>query len=179
MPKKILLTGGTGSVGKAFINRFHQEYDLYNISRGGERLVALDREFPSGVNEGVRSFMGSIEDAAFLIKVFRKVKPDIVIHFSAIKHVDFAEENPIPTCKTNVVGSLNIIEASLLENVPTTIGISTDKACYPENVYGYSKALMEKCFIDANNHQNKFLACRFANVAYSSGSVLSAWSKLA
>ena len=171
--KKILLTGGTGTVGKSFIKNYINKYSFYNISRGGEPLVNLNREFPD-----VTNFMGELSDSSFLNKVFKKVKPDVVIHLSALKHVDFAEENPIKTCEANVLASINIINASLNNNIPKTIGISTDKACSPENVYGHTKSLMEKCFLDADNPDNRFAICRFANVAHSSGSVIPYWLSL-
>jgi len=171
--KKILLTGGTGTIGKAFIKNYINEYEFYNISRGGEVLINLSREFPDVIN-----FIGELNDLSFLNKVFKKVSPDIVIHLSALKHVDLAEKNPIQTCESNIISSLNIIRASLNNNAPITIGISTDKACCPENVYGYTKSLMERCFLDANNPQNKFAICRFANVTHSSGSVIPYWLSL-
>ena len=173
MPERVLITGGTGSIGKAFIKELYGSCEIHNLSRGGERLIALSREFPN-----VKNYLGSIEDQSFVLSSFRKVKPEIVVHFSAIKHVDFSEQNPHLASKVNVLGSLNVAEASVTENVPITIGISTDKACHPENVYGYTKALMERSFISHSTLQNKFLVCRFANVAYSSGSVLMYWKSL-
>ena len=170
---KILLTGGTGTVGKSFIKNYINKYNFYNISRGGQPLVELIREFPD-----VTNFMGDLSDSFFLNKVFKKVKPDIVIHLSALKHVDLAEENPTKACEANVIASLNVVRASLDNNISKTIGISTDKACAPENVYGYTKSLMEKCFLDADNPENKFAVCRFANVAHSSGSVIPYWLSL-
>ena len=173
MQKRVLITGGTGSIGRAFIKELHEQCEIYNLSRGGEGLVSLSREFPK-----VKNYLGSIEDKSFVLSSFRKAKPEIVVHFSAIKHVDFCEQNPHLASKVNVLGSLNIAEASVLENVPITIGVSTDKACHPENTYGYTKALMEQSFINYSSLKNKFLVCRFANVAYSSGSVLIYWKSL-
>jgi FlaA1/EpsC-like NDP-sugar epimerase len=86
-----------------------------------------------------------------------------------------AEKQPIQTCKVNIVGSLNIIEASIRYDIPITVAISTDKACSYESVYGGSKYLMERCFLEANSNRNKFSVCRFANVAHSDGSVLPFW----
>ena len=170
--KKILITGGSGTIGKAFIRNFPQ-YKYYNISRNEKSLTDLLREFPK-----VKNHIGNIEDKNFLIRIFKSIKPDIVIHAAAMKHVDIVETNPIQACNINVMGSLNVIYASIAADVPVTIGISTDKACSSESVYGDTKSLMEKCFTEANTKQNKFALCRFANVAHSNGSVLPFWLKL-
>ncbi len=171
--KKILITGGSGTIGKAFIKNFPQ-YKYYNISRNENSIADLSREYPY-----VKNYVGNIEDKDFLIRTFKKIKPDIVIHAAAMKHINIAEENPIQACNVNVIGSLNIISASIETNVPITIGISTDKACSSESVYGDTKSLMEKCFTYANNNKNKFVVCRFANVTHSNGSVLPFWLGLA
>ena len=169
---KILITGGSGTIGKAFIKEF-PEHTYYNVSRNEKFLTDLIREHPK-----TKNYIGNIEDKEFLIRVFKDVKPDIVIHAAAMKHINIAEENPIQACETNVIGSLNVIKASILTDVPITIGISTDKACSSASVYGDTKSLMEKCFIDANTDKNRFALTRFANVAHSNGSVLPFWLKL-
>jgi FlaA1/EpsC-like NDP-sugar epimerase len=106
------------------------------------------------------------------------VKPDVVIHSAAMKHIDLMETNPIAGCHINVMGSLNVVEASIINDVPITIGVSTDKACLAESVYGASKYLMERVFMNSNNDTNRFALTRFANVAHSNGSVLPFWLKL-
>jgi len=169
---KILLTGGSGTIGKAFIKEF-PEHIYYNVSRNEKFLTDLMREHPK-----TKNYIGNIEDKEFLIRVFKDIKPDIVIHAAAMKHINIAEENPIQACETNVIGSLNVIKASILTNVPITIGISTDKACSSASVYGDTKSLMEKCFMEANTDENRFALTRFANVAHSNGSVLPFWLKL-
>jgi len=169
---KVLITGGTGTIGRAFISAY-PEYEYYNISRNEELVADLKR-----YNSEATTFLGSIEDYGFVSKVFEKVQPDIVVHAAALKHVDLAEENPTQTVLVNILGSLNIIRASSEYNVPTTVAISTDKASRPENVYGYSKCLMEKMFLEANTAETKFAVCRFANVANSNGSVIPYWKKL-
>ena len=88
------------------------------------------------------------------------------------------ETNPISGCNINVLGSLNVVEASIINDVPITVGISTDKACLSESVYGASKYLMERVFMNTNNTDNRFSLTRFANVAHSNGSVLPFWLKL-
>jgi UDP-N-acetylglucosamine 4,6-dehydratase/5-epimerase len=169
---KILITGGTGTIGSSFIDKY-PEHEYFNISRNEKLVTDLKRR-----NRNVKTFLGSVEDYNFVKSTFQKVKPDVVIHAAALKHVDLAEENPIQTVTVNVIGSLNIIRASSEERVPVTVAISTDKASAPENVYGYSKCLMERMFLDANTDETKFAVCRFANVANSNGSVIPYWKKL-
>tara|TARA_R110002020_G_scaffold64643_1_gene171490 strand:+ start:990 stop:1901 length:912 start_codon:yes stop_codon:yes gene_type:complete len=168
--KKVLIIGGSGTIGSAFIKEFYEEYEFSSISRNELMQADLKRNFPK-----VDIHFSDIESESSLITIFSKVKPDIVIHMAAMKHVDLAQENPINACKVNVLGSLNVISASTKTDVPITIAISTDKACFPENVYGYSKSLMEHCFHDANTSRNKFAVCRFANVANTNGSVIPFW----
>ena len=113
-----------------------------------------------------------------MLRVFKDVKPDVVVHSAAMKHIDLMEKNPIAGSNINVMGSLNVVEASIINDVPTTIGISTDKACLAESVYGASKYLMERVFMNTNNETNRFSLTRFANVAHSNGSVLPFWLNL-
>ena len=169
---RILITGGSGTIGKAFIREF-PEHEYYNISRNEKFVTDLMREYPN-----VKNYTGNIEDEGWMVLIFKAVKPDIVIHAAAMKHINIAEENPIQACESNVIGSLNIIKASILADVPITIGISTDKACSSESVYGDTKSLMEKCFMEADTDRNRFALTRFANVAHSNGSVLPFWINL-
>jgi len=168
--KKILIVGGSGTIGSAFIKEFSDIYKFTSVARNELLQADLKQKYPN-----VDIFMSDIESEDSLITIFSKVKPDIVIHMAAMKHVNLAEENPINACRVNVLGSLNVISASIKTNVPMTIAISTDKACFPENVYGYSKSLMEHCFLNANTKNNKFAICRFANVTNTNGSVIPFW----
>ena len=168
---KVLITGGTGTVGKAVIKQNDNEY--INVSRNEEKIAELKREYPE-----VKSYVGNIEDKGLLLRVFKDVKPDVVVHAAAMKHIDLMETNPIAGCNINVMGSLNVVEASVINDVPITIGVSTDKACLSESVYGASKYLMERVFMNSNNDTNRFSLTRFANVAHSNGSVLPFWLKL-
>jgi len=169
---KILITGGTGTVGKSLIKQNDNEY--ISISRNEENITNLKREYPN-----VKCYVGNIEDKSLLLRVFKDVKPDAVVHAAAMKHIDLMEENPIAGCNVNVVGSLNVVEASIINDVPITIGVSTDKACLSESVYGASKYLMERVFMNSNNDNgSRFALTRFANVAHSAGSVLPFWLKL-
>ena len=169
---KILITGGSGSIGTSFIKTF-RENEYFNISRNEENLTNFKREFPD-----VKNFIGSIENKEFLINVFNKVKPDVVIHAAAMKHVNLVEENPTQACCVNIIGSLNVVNASIACDVPITIGISTDKASGSENIYGKTKSIVEKIFLEKNNDKTKFALTRFANVAGSKGSVIPFWLKL-
>ena len=167
---KILITGGTGTVGKSLIKLNDNEY--INVSRNEEKIAELKREHPE-----VKSYVGNIEDKGLLLRVFKDVKPDVVVHAAAMKHIDLMEKNPIAGCNINVMGSLNVVEASIINDIPITVGISTDKACLAESVYGASKYLMERVFMNSNNDTNRFALTRFANVAHSTGSVLPFWLK--
>ena len=168
---KVLITGGTGTVGKALIAKNDNEY--ISISRNEENIAKLKREYPD-----VKCYVGNIEDEGLLLRVFKEVKPDVVVHAAAMKHIDLMETNPIAGCNVNVMGSLNVVQASLINDVPITIGVSTDKACMAESVYGASKYLMERVFMNTNTDENRFALTRFANVAHSAGSVLPFWLKL-
>ena len=169
---KVLITGGTGTVGKSLVKQNNNEY--ISISRNEENITDLKREYPN-----VKCYVGNIEDKSLLLRVFKEVKPDVVVHAAAMKHIDLMEQNPIAGCNVNVMGSLNVVEASIINDVPITIGVSTDKACLSESVYGASKYLMERVFMNVNNDNGtRFALTRFANVAHSNGSVLPFWLKL-
>jgi FlaA1/EpsC-like NDP-sugar epimerase len=167
---RVLITGGSGTIGRSFIKNYVDFFDIFNLSRDENKQTQLTRHFPS-----VKQYLGSVEDKETVFRVYEDVKPDIVIHAAAVKHINLAEKQPIQTCKVNIVGSLNIIESSIRCDVPVTVAVSTDKACSYESVYGGSKWLMERCFLEASNNRNKFSVCRFANVAHSDGSVLPFW----
>ena len=105
----------------------------------------------------------------------KKIKPDIIIHAAAMKHVDSAEKHPYEMVKSNIIGSKNIVDVAKENNIPITIGISTDKACSPKSLYGYSKRIMEKMFLEANTSVTRFCCTRFGNIAGSNGSVIPFW----
>ena len=173
--KKILITGGTGSLGKSLTRRL-LKYDVDTIrilSRNESKQVQMNLEFP---DNRLRFFLGDIRDKERLIKSMEDV--DIVFHAAALKHVPIIEYNPFEAIKTNVVGSQNVIDAALVHNVEKVVCIGTDKAVSPLNTYGATKLLMEKLFVSANNYLNidryrtQFLAVRYGNVFGSSGSVI-------
>ncbi len=173
--KKILITGGTGSLGQALTKRLlESEVDTIRIlSRNESKQVQMNSEF---TDTRLRFLIGDIRDKERLIKSMEDI--DIVFHAAALKHVPIIEYNPFEAIKTNVVGSQNVIDASLIQNVEKVICIGTDKAVSPLNTYGATKLLMEKLFISANNYLNidryrtQFLAVRYGNVFGSSGSVI-------
>jgi UDP-N-acetylglucosamine 4,6-dehydratase/5-epimerase len=165
--KKVLITGGTGTIGSAFIKEYYDKYQFFSISRGEEQIAELNYKYPK-----VKTLIRDICDLDQLINTFESIKPDIVIHTAALKHVNLAEINPSKAVEINLNGSLNVVKASVRAKVPLTVGISTDKACSPESVYGYTKKMMEQIFTEYHNLETKFVCTRFANVAGSKGSVI-------
>ena len=173
--KKILITGGTGSLGKALTRRLlDEEVDTIRIlSRNENKQVEMDAEFK---NDKLRFFIGDVRDEKRLNTAFEDV--DIVFHAAALKHVPVIEYNPFEAIKTNVIGSQNVIDACLHEDVGTVVCVGTDKAVSPLNTYGATKLLMEKLFVSSNfylnkkKHKTKFIALRYGNVLGSSGSVV-------
>jgi len=173
--KKILITGGTGSLGQALTKRLLKlDVDTIRIfSRNENKQVSMESEIS---DERLRFFIGDVRDYDRLKRALEDV--DIVFHAAAIKHVPVVEYNPFEAIKTNVIGSQNVIEASLHANVEKVVGIGTDKAVSPLNTYGATKLLMEKLFVTANyfinppRHKTRYIALRYGNVLGSSGSVV-------
>ena len=173
--KKILITGGTGSLGQALTRRLLKtEVDIIRIfSRNENKQVMMQSELN---DDRLRYLIGDIRDAPRLQRALEDI--DIVFHAAALKHVPVVEYNPFEAINTNVIGSRNVIEACLHENVEIAVGVGTDKAVSPLNTYGATKLLMEKLFVTASNyldkkrHRTKFIALRYGNVLGSSGSVI-------
>tara|TARA_B100000029_G_scaffold149411_1_gene144655 strand:- start:424 stop:1428 length:1005 start_codon:yes stop_codon:yes gene_type:complete len=171
--KKILITGGTGSLGTALTKKLlTTEVDTIRIfSRDEWKQVQMKSKFN---DSRLRFFIGDIRDKERLSRATEDV--NIVIHAAALKHVPVAEYNPFEAVKTNVNGAQNIIESCLDNNVELVLAISTDKAVSPINTYGATKLLMERLFVSANNyrgdHKIKFLCVRYGNVLGSRGSVV-------
>jgi len=171
--KKILITGGTGSLGTELTKR------LLKTNAEIIRIYSRDEwkqtQMQSEINdERLRFFIGDIRDKERLSRALEGV--NIVIHAAALKHVSVAEYNPFEFVKTNVYGTQNLIEACLDNNVELVLGIGTDKAVSPFNTYGATKFLMERLLVSANfykgYHNIKFLCVRYGNVLGSRGSVL-------
>lgn len=171
--KKIFITGGSGTIGTSFIKQYYNKYKFFSYSRNEKMQVSLKRKFNK-----IEIILGAVEDKLALSTSIAKIKPDVIIHAAALKHVDTAEISPIQAIKSNIIGSLNVIETAVNNNVPSTVAISTDKACNADNNYGYTKLLMEKIFLESHTYKNKFTVCRFGNVSHSHGSVIPFWLRL-
>ena len=178
--KTILITGGTGSFGKAFLNEClsnHNPDNLIVYSRDENKQFHLARElsnlFPK-LQHKIRFFIGDVRDASRLKMAFRDV--DYVVHAAALKHVPIAEYNPFECINTNVIGSQNVITAALDTGVKRVVALSTDKAANPINLYGASKLASDKIFVAANNLVGRrdlsFSVVRYGNVIGSRGSVI-------
>jgi len=173
--KKVLITGGTGSLGNALTQRLLTEnVDTIRIfSRNENKQLEMASKFH---DDRLRFLLGDVRDYNRLTRACEDI--DIVFHTAALKHVPIIEYNPFEAIKTNVMGSQNVIDACLEEDVEKAICIGTDKAVSPLNTYGATKLLMEKLFITASNylkkerHKTKFIALRYGNVLGSSGSVI-------
>ena len=178
--KTVLITGGTGSLGYALTKRLLQlnVEKIRIFSRNESKQIEMESEFN---DSRIRYFIGDVRDLSRLIRAMEDV--DIVFHAAALKHVPVIEYNPFEAIKTNVIGSQNVIDACLHENVERAICIGTDKAVSPLNTYGATKLLMEKLFVTAENyinkdkHKTKFISARYGNVLGSSGSVVQKFIK--
>jgi len=176
--KSILITGGTGSLGKALTRRIFNEYPdvkrLVIFSRDEQKQFQMAQEFPKSDYPAIRFFIGDVRDKQRLVRAMNGV--DYVIHAAAMKHVHIAEYNPQECIKTNVVGAENVIDACLETKVERVVALSTDKACAPINLYGATKLTSDKLFIAANNVRGKnpirFSVVRYGNVMGSNGSVI-------
>ena len=173
--KKVLITGGTGSLGQALTERIlNSDVEQIRIlSRNEFKQISMETKLP---DKRLRFLIGDVRDKDRLIRALDDV--DIVFHAAALKHVPKVEYNPFEAIKTNVQGSQNVIDACLENDVQRAICIGTDKAVSPLNTYGATKLLMEKLFITAKRYSNpkkhptKFFAVRYGNVFGSSGSVI-------
>lgn len=179
--KVVLVTGATGSFGKAFIETI-LKLNPKQI-RAFSRDEAVQAELKQQFNDPrILWLIGDIRDYERLCLALEDV--DICIHAAALKRIEVCESDPQECIKTNVTGSVNVINACLKLNVSHAILISTDKAAEPINLYGASKMVAEKCWIRANtyrgaNHPTKFSVVRYGNVIGSRGSVVPIFKKQA
>lgn len=182
--KNILITGGTGSFGKKFLEMIFKYYNPNKViiySRDEYKQSIMKTEYADKVDMSkVRFFIGDVRDRERLFRAFENV--DYVIHAAAMKQVPTCEYNPMEAVKTNIHGAQNVIDAALDRNVKRVVALSTDKAVNPINLYGGTKLVSDKLFIAANAYtgykDTRFSVVRYGNVAGSRGSVIPIWRKI-
>jgi UDP-N-acetylglucosamine 4,6-dehydratase len=173
--KTILITGGTGTFGQAFTQ--------YALDHGAREVRVFSRdelkqsEMESRISDKrVKYICGDIRDSQRITDACQGV--DTVIHAAAMKRLETCEREPQEAVKTNVMGSINVINACFVQGVSQAIALSSDKAVYPANTYGKTKALMESVWIQSNlgfrsgHHETRFSIVRYGNVLGSRGSVV-------
>ena len=176
--KSILITGGTGSLGKAltqYIFKNHPDISrLVIFSRDEQKQFQMAQDYPPEKYPQIRFFIGDVRDKDRLVRAMKGI--DYVIHAAAMKHVHIAEYNPDECIATNVVGAQNVVHACLETTVQRVVALSTDKACAPINLYGATKLTSDKLFVAANNIKGnnpiRFSVVRYGNVMGSNGSVI-------
>ena len=178
--KAILITGGTGSFGKKFVQVLLERYRPKRViiySRDELKQFDMEQDFHQPC---MRYFIGDVRDRDRLTQAMNKV--NYVIHAAALKQVPAAEYNPMECIKTNIYGAENVIQGALANNVAKVIALSTDKAVNPINLYGATKLASDKLFVAANNvsggHETRFAVVRYGNVVGSRGSVVPYFKKL-
>ena len=176
--KSILITGGTGSFGKAFVATILARHSnikrLVIYSRDELKQFQMSQQFSGDRYPGIRYFIGDVRDLDRLRRAMEDI--DVVVHAAALKQVPAAEYNPFECIKTNVLGAQNVIEACLDMGVQRVVALSTDKAAAPINLYGATKLCSDKLFVAANNIKGHrdicFAVVRYGNVMGSRGSVI-------
>lgn len=176
--KSVLITGGTGSLGKALTKHILSKHPevrrLIIFSRDEQKQYQMAQEYPEPTYPQLRFFIGDVRDRERLARAFKGV--DYIIHAAAMKHVPIAEYNPDECIKTNINGAQNVIDACFETNVQKVVALSTDKACAPINLYGATKLTSDKLFVAANNIKGDnpiiFSVVRYGNVMGSNGSVI-------
>jgi len=176
--KSILITGGTGSFGKAFVKRILEEWPqierLVIYSRDEQKQFEMAQEYPLSKYPMIRYFIGDVRDYSRLKRALTGI--EYVIHAAAMKHVHIAEYNPDECVKTNIGGAENLVRACLANGVKKVVALSTDKAAAPINLYGATKLVSDKLFVAANNIRGSspitFSVVRYGNVMGSNGSVI-------
>ena len=180
--KSVLVTGGTGSFGKAFVKSILEETGVRRVvvfSRDELKQYEMQQLYPG--EERIRFFIGDVRDSRRLNRAFEGV--DVVIHAAALKHITAAEYNPIEAVRTNIHGAENVIDAAIDNGVERVIALSTDKASSPINLYGATKLVSDKLFVAGNAYvgrrKTRMSVVRYGNVVGSRGSVVPHFQKLA
>ena len=174
MKKNLLITGGSGFLGVNLALSLKKKYNVYIGSRNQKR------NYDASLETGCESIPIDVTNIESVRDALIYSKPDTIIHGAATKFVDISEKFPFECSDVNILGSTNIARVAIERGVKTVIGISTDKATQPiKNFYGFTKATMEKLFLNANgNSKTNFLCVRYGNVAWSTGSVLPIWKQM-
>lgn len=174
MKRRILITGGTGFLGQRLAKVLAPEWDVTICGRNNKQGQLAEKA------TGARCIPMDVSSIESVRDAFREARPEVVIHAAATKFVDLSEKQPMECVDINVLGSQNVARAAMDYGVKTVIGISTDKAAPPvRNIYGMSKATMERMFCALDSKSNtRFLCVRYGNVAWSTGSVLPIWKKM-
>lgn len=180
----ILVTGGTGSFGKKFIEMIFERCTPKKViiySRDEYKQYLVKQKFAlKPYADRLRFFIGDVRDRERLYRAFDGV--DYVIHAAAMKQVPACEYNPFEAIKTNIHGAQNIVDAAIDRGVKKVVALSTDKAVNPINLYGGTKLVSDKLFISANAYSGDkhtvFSVVRYGNVAGSRGSVVPLFKKL-
>jgi UDP-N-acetylglucosamine 4,6-dehydratase len=173
--KTILVTGGTGSFGRKFVEIALSRYDP-------KRIIIFSRDelkqHEMSIHHGdprLSFFIGDIRDRDRLHRAFQ-ANVDVIVHAAALKHVPACEYNPFEAVKTNVLGAQNVVDAAIDCGVPKVIALSTDKAVNPVNLYGATKLCAEKIIVQGNSYSGsratRFSCVRYGNVIGSRGSVI-------
>lgn len=170
----LLITGGTGSFGETFLHKAISEFKFSEIrvfSRDEKKQEDLRKKIN---HDRVKFYIGDVRDKESVLNAIRGV--DYIFHAAALKQVPSCEFFPIQAVKTNILGTNNILEAAKSEKVRKVVVLSTDKAAYPVNVMGMTKALMERVMVANSRNLNKdetiFCGTRYGNVMGSRGSVI-------
>jgi UDP-N-acetylglucosamine 4,6-dehydratase len=177
---RIMIIGGTGSLGKTLIRKYQDDNRILVVSR--DELKHVDLKKSGKVNDNVRFKIGDVKDMRSIVSAISEFSPSVVINAAAMKHVPICEDNAYESVKVNIIGHQNVIEAvdGAAETVKTLTFISTDKACRPSNVYGMCKAISERLYLDYARRKidTKVCVVRYGNVLESSGSVIPFFKKL-
>jgi UDP-N-acetylglucosamine 4,6-dehydratase/5-epimerase len=176
--KSILITGGTGSFGKKFVEmviaHFPAVKRLVVYSRDELKQFEMSQLYPESKYPFIRFFIGDVRDGDRFRRACEGI--DVIIHAAAMKQVPAAEYNPMECIKTNIFGAENVIDAALDMGVKKVVALSTDKAAAPINLYGATKLCSDKLFVAANNFKGQrdihFSVVRYGNVIGSRGSVI-------